>query len=131
MADFLDGDEAAAAAAAAPRVAPGFDTFGEGAAGEARAAAAAEAAARHELLPDLLPAELLAPVQRSVGARTVPYRTVPLPQYHLSSCNPECPAHHTSATVPPSLLQNPMPRTTIGQSSQLRCTELSNAFTRG
>ncbi len=68
VADFLDEDEAAEAARAAPRIAAGFDTFGAAAAAEARGAAAAEAAARSELLPELLPAELLAPVRRSVGA---------------------------------------------------------------
>lgn len=67
VSDFLDEDEAAEAATKSLRVAPGFDTFGAAAVGDARAMAAAEAAKRSDRLPDLLPSELLAPVQKSIG----------------------------------------------------------------
>jgi hypothetical protein len=63
----LDEDEASEAARKSLRVAPGFDTFGAAATEKASAAAAAESAARSDHLPNLLPSELLAPVNQSIG----------------------------------------------------------------
>jgi len=65
--DFLDEDEKQEAAKSAVAVAPEFDTFGALAAARARDAAEAEAAARSEVLPGLLPADLLAPIAESLG----------------------------------------------------------------
>jgi hypothetical protein len=68
--DFLDADEKEANARTAVLVAPEFDTFGATAAERAREAAEAEAGQRFkDAIPGLLPAELLAPVADSIGAR--------------------------------------------------------------
>lgn len=71
MDDFLDEDEKAEAARSSVTVAPGFDTFGASAVERARGAAEAEAAARSEVLPGLLPADLLSPVAESLGKSSV------------------------------------------------------------
>jgi hypothetical protein len=69
VADFLDEDELQEHNKQALQVAADYDTFGDAAAAAARAQADAAAGERAGLLPDLLPAELLAPVADGIGAQ--------------------------------------------------------------
>lgn len=92
MDDFLDEDEKQEVAKSAVAVAPEFDTFGASAAARARDAAEAEAAARSEVLPGLLPADLLEPIAESLGETWASQRWLPA----LALLNSNTSWHQTS-----------------------------------